>query len=403
MPEAIFRGRRDQEQYLPTLPGQAFAGLMLAVFFTQACVLVDIDLMNGLRGPFWWVLVKGAVFGLTGALSLMATRHQKRFFSIAALAIALVLLSVFTRIDSGLAQTIKFAGPVQESIQWRVALDGTISLITLSLGYVLFFRSMIAQGIKHVRTRAELALAEQVQQALAPPIATWSAGYEVHGRSAPGSQMGGDLLDAVDYPDGMTVYVADVAGHGIQAGVFMGMVKSSVRTALLRPGTLVGLLGDLNRVVFEVKTTPATYVTFACLRCGENGSVEYSLAGSGPILHYRAHSMTITQLGMEQFPLGLFRKATFPTGVVETEPGDIIALLTDGLPETTDDKDEQFGLDRIGGIIARNPAAPLSEITESVFGAVRQHGLQTDDETLVLVRATSRTAPAQKVFGCTDS
>jgi serine phosphatase RsbU (regulator of sigma subunit) len=138
------------------------------------------------------------------------------------------------------------------------------------LGYVLIFRSMITQGIKHVRTRAELALAEQVQQALAPPLATRSAGYEVQGRSAPGSQMGGDLLDAVDDSAGMAVYVADVAGHGIQAGIFMGMVKSSVRTALLRPGPLAELLGDLNRVVFEVKPTPAMFVTFASLRCGEN-------------------------------------------------------------------------------------------------------------------------------------
>ena len=385
MPEGMFYKRKDQEEYLPTLPGGAFAGLMLAVFFTQACAPLEIDLMSGLPGPFWWVLSKSAVLGLMGALSLMGVRRQKGFFSIAAVAVTLIL--VFGRIDSGLAQKIPLSGPARQDIGWRVTMDGTVSLVALSLGYVLFFRSMVSQGIKHVRTRAELVLAEQVQQALAPPLAIRSAGYEVQGRSAPGSQMGGDLLDAVDDPAGMAVYVADVAGHGIQAGVFMGMVKSSVRTALLRPGPLAGLLSDLNRVVFEVKTAPETYVTFACLRCGGNGKVEYSLAGSGPILHYRAQSMTVTQLAMEQFPLGLFGNATFQSGVVEIEPGDILALLTDGLPETTDANDEQFGFDRMGQIIARKPAAPLSEITESAFEAVRGQGLQTDDETLVLVRA----------------
>ena len=104
--------------------------------------------------------------------------------------------------------------------------------------------------------------------------------------------------------------------------------------------------------------------------------------------------MTVTQLAMEQFPLGLFGNATFQSGIVEIEPGDILVLLTDGLPETTDVNDEQFGLDRMGEIIARKPAAPLSEITESVFEAVRRHGLQTDDETLVLVRAARRSAAA---------
>jgi serine phosphatase RsbU (regulator of sigma subunit) len=390
MLKGMFHRRRDQEQYLPTLPRQAFGGLMLAVFFTQACTALDIDLMSGLKGPFWWVLSKGALFGLAVALSLLATRNQKRFLSLAALAVALILVYVFGRIDSGLARKIALSGPAQQDILWRVAMDGTVSLLAMVLGYALLFRSMLSQGIKHVRTRAELALAEQVQQALAPPLAIQSAGYEAQGRSAPSSQMGGDLLDAVDDPAGMAVYVADVAGHGIQAGVFMGMVKSSVRTALLRSGPLAGLLGDLNRVVFAVKTTPATYVTFACLRCGNNGQVEYSLAGSGPILHYRAQSMTTTQLAMEQFPLGLFGNATFRSGVVEIAPGDILALLTDGLPETTDANDEQFGFARMGEIIARKPAAPLSEITESVFEAVRRYGLQTDDETLVLVRAASR-------------
>ena len=109
--------------------------------------------------------------------------------------------------------------------------------------------------------------------------------------------------------------------------------------------------------------------------------------------------MTMTQLAMEQFPLGLFASAGFQSSVVEIEPGDILALFTDGLPETTDANDEQFGLDRMGEIIGRKPAAPLSEITESVK-AVRQHGLQTDDETLMLVRAARA---AQKVFNCTHS
>ena len=142
---------------------------MLAVFFTQACALVDIDLMNGLRGPFWWVLSKGAAYGLAVALSVMATRNRKRFLAKAALAAALVLVFVLGRIDSGFAQRIALSGPARQDIQWRVAMDGTVSLVALVLGYALLFRSMISQGIKHVRTRAELALAEQVQQVLAPP------------------------------------------------------------------------------------------------------------------------------------------------------------------------------------------------------------------------------------------
>jgi sigma-B regulation protein RsbU (phosphoserine phosphatase) len=148
------------------------------------------------------------------------------------------------------------------------------------------------------------------------------------------------------------------------------------------------LLADLNRVLFDVKGASPTYVTFACLRCGEGGKVEYTLAGNGPILHYHAHQRSVSQLGMEQFPLGLFANATFQSGLVTVEPGDILALLTDGLPEVTDANDEEFGLERISEIMARNAEGSLADLTETLFAAARRYGRQTDDETLVLVRST---------------
>ena len=140
----------------------------------------------------------------------------------------------------------------------------------------------------------------------------------------------------------------------------MGMVKSAARTALLRPGSLEALLTDLNRVLFEVKAGSATYVTFACVRCHDRGKVEYSLAGNGPILHYHASSKTMSQLAMEQFPLGLFAHVPFQSGLVKVEPGDILALLTDGLPEVENANGEQFGLERIGELVARNATGPLA-------------------------------------------
>jgi serine phosphatase RsbU (regulator of sigma subunit) len=261
------------------------------------------------------------------------------------------------------------------------------SFAAAAIGWVILVLFAGTQGVKHVRVRTELELAEKLQQTLAPPLAARNSAYEILGRSVPSSQMGGDLLDAVDDCGSMSCYVADVAGHGIQAGVFMGMVKSSARTALLRPRPLEDLLADLNRFLFDVKGESPTYVTFACLRCCEGGKVEYTLAGNGPILHYRARSRTMAQLAIEQFPLGLFAHATFQSGIAEVEPGDILVLLTDGLPEVEDAYAEQFGLDRIGEIVARKADGPLADLTETLFAAVRQFGPQTDDETLVLVKA----------------
>jgi len=156
---------------------------------------------------------------------------------------------------------------------------------------------------------------------------------------------------------------------------------------LLRPIPLDRLLADLNQVLFEIKAGSATYVTFACLRCGGGRKVEYALAGHEPILHYHAHTKTVTQLAMQQFPLGLFSQATFASGVVEVEPGDILTLLTDGLLEVINAAEQEFGQARIHDILLQNAGRSLPDLTERIFTAVAQHGAQQDDQTLVLVRA----------------
>jgi hypothetical protein len=379
-------GARDRRRYWQSLPLSAVAWVALTSFLTFTSVELATGLVDGLQWPFWWVLAKSAFFGVIMALSFATVlRNPKaRFLIIIPIA---VLLVVLPKIQSGLPANKLLMGPGFEYVRWRLAMDALLSGAAAALGWIILVLFAGTQGVKHVRARTELELAEKLQQTLAPPLAACSQAYEILGRSVPSSQMGGDLLDAVDDCGAMACFLADVAGHGIQAGVFMGMVKSSARTALLRPSPLEELLADLNRVLFDVKGESPTYVTFACLRCWEGGKVEYTLAGNGPILHYHAHQRSVSQLGMEQFPLGLFANATFVSGTVEVEPGDILALLTDGMPEVEDDNHEQFGLERIGKIIARNPDAPLADLTETLFAAVRQFGRQTDDETLVLVKA----------------
>jgi hypothetical protein len=311
-----------RRQYWQTIPLSALAWLGLTTFLSFSSIGLGIHLGDGLQWPFGWVLAEAVFFGIVMALSLAAIlRHSRARFTV--LPLVVLVIGVLPRITpAGFPLNKTLMGPGFEHLRRRLAIEGMLSSMAAAAGWATFAVFAGTQGAKHVRLRTELELAEKLQQTLAPPLAVGNAEYEIHGRSAPSSQMGGDLLDAVDDPSaGMAVYVADVAGHGIQAGVFMGMVKSSVRMALLKIGPLAGLLGDLNRIVFEVKTAPATYVTFACLRCGETGKVEYSIAGSRPILHYSAQFKTTTPLVMEQFPLGLFGNATSQSRVVEIQPG----------------------------------------------------------------------------------
>ena len=269
----------ERRRYWQSLPLSALAWMALTAFLTFASVGLASNLVDGLQWPFWWVLAKAAFFGATMALFFAtALRNSKaRFLILIYLGVVLVVLP---KIQSRLPATRILMGPGFEYVRGRLATDGILSGAAAATGYALFVIFAGTQGVKHVRVSTELELAQKLQQTLAPPLALRNPAYEILGRSVPSSQMGGDLLDAVDDDGAITCYIADVAGHGIQAGVFMGMVKSCARTALLRPRPLEELLADLNRVLFAVKGASPTYVTFACVRCGEGGKVESTLAGN---------------------------------------------------------------------------------------------------------------------------
>ena len=379
------RQNEERRQYWRTVPLRSYVWVVVSAFLMFFSFGFATD--PALQSPFGWVVVKGICVGLFNALGFTAVIRKREAVFVFVPATLVLMLVVLPKIQSNLPLNTTLMGPGFADIRGRLGMDAVLSTAAAIAGYLVFVIFVGTQGVKQVRVRTELELAEKLQQTLAPPLAVSNAGYEIQGRSVPSSQMGGDLLDAVDDHGALACYVADVAGHGIQAGVFMGMVKSSARTALLRPGPLEGFLADLNQVLFDIKAGSATYATFACLRCSEGGKVEYSLAGNGPILHYRAQSKATSELAMEQFPLGLFANATFRSGSVEVDPGDILVLLTDGLPEVTDVNDEQFGMKRIEEIVARNARSSLADLMDTLFAEVRAHGPQTDDETLVLVRA----------------
>jgi len=385
-----FLQREERRTYWQTVPLSAIMWIGLSAFLAFTAVgLATVNSGTGLRLPHWWALTRAVLFGGFTALFFIALLRRPRSRPLAGIVLVLLIV-ILPRIDTLFPASQLLTGPAFSYVRGRLAADGLLAGLAAMLGWITLVIFAGTQGIKHVRARTELELAEKLQQTLAPPLASRNAAYEVRGKSVPSSQMGGDLLDCLEDRESIACYLADVSGHGIHAGVFMAMAKSSVRTALLRPGPLAQLLADLNQVLLEIKAGSSTYATFACVRCGEGRQIEYALAGHGPILHYHARTKDVSFLEMEQFPLGLFAGAKFESRTARLEPGDILALLTDGLPEVADDKDEQFGLERIGGILAEYGEHSLDELMARLFEMARRHGRQNDDETLILVRATPR-------------
>jgi sigma-B regulation protein RsbU (phosphoserine phosphatase) len=255
----------------------------------------------------------------------------------------------------------------------------------MMVGYRLFLNFAATEGIAHVQLRTELAFAQAIQTTLAPPVRHQDSRLEAYGCTRPSDAVGGDLVDLVESDGSVFAYVADVSGHGIPAGVLMGMVKTAMRQGLVLHQPLCGLLESINRVLPGVKE-PSMYATMAGLRFSDSAKAEYAAAGHLPLLHYRQAHNDVVRWTAEQFPLGLFPDLAFATQCVPCRTGDIFAIVTDGLTETVDEREEDFGLERLEQLLVQNAGRTLPEIFDAVLAAVSRYGSQQDDRTLLLVR-----------------
>jgi serine phosphatase RsbU (regulator of sigma subunit) len=275
--------------------------------------------------------------------------------------------------------------PDSSGVQERLKFDALWVLASMVTSYTCFVWFMTGTAVRYLRVRAEMELAHQIHQVLVPPVDVTIGAFEFSGVSIPSGEVGGDLVDVVDRDGAWLGYVADVSGHGVSSGVVMGMFKSALRMRLLHPGPLSGLLDDLNGVLLPLKSG-SMFVTTACVRGHDSGDLEYSVAGHLPILHVRAATRGVEEVTIPQIPIAMFGDYRFASGTLTCERGDLLALITDGLTEVFDEKDEQLGMEAVKAILGRLAGRPLAEISREIVATARAHGMQIDDQTLLLIR-----------------
>src|SRR5580692_8926913 len=363
--------------------------LIAADFLLFSAIGFYVDLMYRGVLPYVVVLTIALCAGLNAVLWIIVLSRLSMPFLVG----LLVLQFFTTRINTNLADWMMRSFDlklVSSELGIHFAATATISAVMLS--YVFFTVYIRREGRESFRMRNELELAHGIQKTLVPPVGLRTSRFEIYGISRPSEKVGGDLVDAIFLPGGDAIaYVADIAGHGLPAGILMGMLKTATRTALLDAEgrephrTLPVLLDWLNRVLPEVKE-PHMYATFTGFRLGADGSVFYALAASPPILQWHASEQTLSHTEEGQFPLGLLPVSSFDGHGLEVASGDLLVVATDGILEVCNKPQEEFGVERLKQVIAANARNPLPELAERIFATARAFGQQFDDQTILIVR-----------------
>jgi hypothetical protein len=349
-----------------------------AIFLLFASLGLIVDVMSAGRQPAM-LLVSNVLFSGCIAVAYAWTAVRNPFLMLVPMAVHLMYTAWFVDVLP--------VGPELEPAARaaRLRMDGLGITAAISLSYTCFLVFINRTGTRHVAAQTEIALARDIHRVLVPEVRTTLGVFEFFGRSIPSGDVGGDLVDVVDLGDGAWVaYLADVSGHGVSSGVLMGMVKSALRMRLRTGATAAELLAALDGVLEPLKH-PAMFVTFAMVMRDAAGALTFTLAGYLPILRVRADGR-IEPLSVSQLPVGMMPGTRFTDAPLPFDPGDTLALVTDGLTEVFDRHDREFGMERLEALLAANGRAPLEALAATLLRQVRAHGPQLDDQTWLFIR-----------------
>ncbi len=376
---------KERPEFFRMMPRRSFTIFLLGVACLFAAIgtinnAMHMERSNGLNFAF-----EAVVNGVNA--TLWATLFTLRTFKWLLPLLAYQAL-VFPRLAALLLGPPRVLTAEQLRKQWIQ--HDLVVMGCIIAGYVLFITFFRTEGKRYFAAHTAIQLASAIQLELVPAISTKAGNFEFYGVSVPSGTVGGDLLDVVAEGNSFCAYVADVAGHGVPAGVVMSMVKSAVRMRVASVGPCdVGLLPALNEVLQPLTATNA-YATFVYVSSDGGPRLEFSLAGHLPIFHYRHATREVERRSVENLPVGMFARVNYQTAMLECQPGDLLAMITDGLTEIFDRAGSELGSGYIEGALAESATRPLAEIASHMLTASAAFGQATDDRTLLLARCLGR-------------
>jgi sigma-B regulation protein RsbU (phosphoserine phosphatase) len=242
---------------------------------------------------------------------------------------------------------------------------------------------------------SELALAQSVQRSLMPQQVPDTPGLELAAFSRPAQIVGGDYFDFFEFQGGAQgLAIADVAGHGISASLYMASVQTLLRTLVAGSDSPAEVAKRMHHLLVH----NVRFATFVTLFLGAYNpttrALAYCNAGHNPPLLVRPgnNGDALTWLWPTGAAIGLVEEFTFQGAAVDLRPGDLLVLYTDGVTEALGASGQQFGREKMAQVVQRAAAFSASDLVRAirqeleVFTGGRP---AADDTTFIICKVTA--------------
>jgi sigma-B regulation protein RsbU (phosphoserine phosphatase) len=239
------------------------------------------------------------------------------------------------------------------------------------------------------RLEKELALARGIQRSLLPDTAPLVEGFDIAILNEPCYAVGGDYYDFLNLgPNTLLVVIADVEGKGVSSALVMSNLQATLRALVLHLHSLDEIAESLNRMILTDTRSQKYLSIFIGLIDIRRKGLHYINCGHVPPVIIRPGQETIhlTDGGMV---IGLFENARYQRGQTRLQKGDVLVLCTDGITESMDTMQEEYGTERVINCVASAADKKATEIVSTLSADVARfsrHGTHIDDKVVIVVK-----------------
>ena len=241
--------------------------------------------------------------------------------------------------------------------------------------------------IENERKTKELEEARELQLSMLPKELPELPNLEIAAFMRTATEVGGDYYDVIVEENGtLNIAFGDATGHGLKAGTMVTLMKGFFTSDSSKLG-IKEFMNHCSKMIKEIKLG-RILMSFSYLKI-ESSKLYVSSAGMPPIYYYNKSSEVMEEIIMKGMPLGAM--LSFPYNVHEKElnSGDIILLLSDGIPEQMNEDEEMYDYPRVKDqfikVAEKTPDEIIKHFVESCDKWMG-NAVQADDITIMVIR-----------------
>jgi phosphoserine phosphatase RsbU/P len=251
---------------------------------------------------------------------------------------------------------------------------------------------LLDERLEKRRMEEELKVASEIQMRLQPVAPPDLKGWNMAAVSFPCREIGGDYYDYIPRRDGKLVLaVGDVSGKGTGAALLMSSVHAAVRAQSQTKSSISEVMAQTNSYIYENSPSSKYLTLFYSVLDPLTGELAYSNGGHNTPLLMRP-SGEMVKLDVGGLPVGLMPDICYDEDRVQFREGDVLVIYSDGITESVNLEDEEFGETRLIEVVKNNLHRSASGIRDRIEEAVSRFvgkAAAVDDMTVMIIKRSA--------------